>query len=342
MSRPSHILKTVLVAGGAGFVGARLCYRLLASGANVICVDSLSSTHASNIAKMTDQKGFVFMERDITAPLLLDQPIDEIYNLDCPASQTMYQINAVHTLKTSVLCALHLLGLAREKGARILQASTSDLDGDPEFNAQTETYHGSVLDPHSCKDESNRATEALFHSYGQQNGLTTKIARVCNTYGPGMAPNDGRVILKFIVQALQGAPLTIYGTGKQTRLFCHVDDLLDGLMLLMATPHEVSYPITLGNDDECSIAELADIILAKTRSASHLMYSSVPLDEPLQQRPDLSPARRVLDWTPKITLDEGLDGTIAWSRGLVSPRFSSGVFRAAFATQQTRIGYEIL
>lgn len=316
MSGPVPGMKTVLVAGGAGFLGARLCARLYASGAGVICVDNLQTGYLSNIAALTGQAGFSFVQHDITLPLTLRQPIDEIYNLACPGSPPMYQIDPVHTLKTSVHGALNLLGLARNKGARILQASTSEIYGDPQFSPQTEGYHGNVnpVGPRSCYDEGKRAAETLFRDYGIQHGVTTKIARIFNTYGPGMAPDDGRVVSNFIVQALRGQPITIYGNGTQTRSFCYVDDLLDGLMLLMATPHEVSYPVNLGNDGEFTIAELAEIVLAKTGSRSRIVNSPIPVDDPQQRRPDLTLARKLLAWSPKVTLNDGLDLTIPWFR----------------------------
>lgn len=312
-------VNTVLVAGGAGFVGAHLCARLLEAGANVICVDNLQTGFLSNVAALNGHPRFHFFKHDITAPLKLRQPIDEIYNLACPASPPMYQINPVHTLKTSVLGALNLLGLARNKGARILQASTSEIYGDPRSSPQGEEYHGNVnpVGPRSCYDEGKRAAETLFHDYGIQHGVTTKIARIFNTYGPGMAADDGRVVSNFIIQALRGEPITIYGNGTQTRSFCYVDDLLDGLMLLMATPHDVSYPVNLGNDGEFTIAELADIVVKKTGSSSRLIHSAMPIDDPRQRRPDLTLAREVLGWWPKIELDEGLDLTIPWFRAQV-------------------------
>lgn len=308
--------KTVLVAGGAGFVGARLCARLLATRVRVVCVDNFQTGHLSNIAAMTDQPGFRLIRHDITAPLMLVEPIDEIYNLACPASPPKYQINPIHTFKTSVLGALNLLGLARRKGARILQASTSEIYGDPESSPQIEGYHGNVnpVGPRSCYDEGKRAAETLFHDYGIQHGVTTKIARIFNTYGPGMAPDDGRVVSNFITQALRGEPITIYGDGSQTRSFCYVDELLDGLMLLMATPHAVSYPVNLGNDGEFTVSELATIVLAKTGSASPLNLSDIPVDDPKQRRPDLSLALQVLGWRPKVSLEDGLDLTIPWFR----------------------------
>lgn len=308
--------RTVLVAGGAGFVGARLCMRLLAAGADVICVDNLQTGRISNIATMTGLPGFRFIRHDITAPLMLAEPIDEIYNLACPASPPKYQINPIHTFKTSVLGALNLLGLARSKGARILQASTSEIYGDPHTSPQTEDYHGNVnpVGPRSCYDEGKRAAETLFHDYGIQHGVTTKIARIFNTYGPGMAPDDGRVVSNFIIQALRGEPITIYGNGAQTRSFCYVDDLLDGLMLLMATPHEVSFPVNIGNDGEFTIAELAEIVLAKIDSPSTLIHSPIPIDDPRQRQPDLRLARKVLKWGPRVVLDDGLDRTIPYFR----------------------------
>lgn len=316
MSARAEVMKTVLVAGGAGFLGAPLCARILAAGHDVICMDNLQTGNLENLADLTGHKGLSFVKHDITRPLTLHQPIHEIYNLACPASPPMYQINPVHTLKTSVLGALNLLDLARDKGARILQASTSEIYGDPEASPQTESYHGNVnpVGPRSCYDEGKRAAETLFHDYGIQHGITTKIARIFNTYGPGMAADDGRVVSNFIVQALQGQPITIYGKGTQTRSFCYVDDLLDGLMLLMATPREVSFPVNLGNDSEFTIAELADFVLAKTGSTSKIVHSPIPVDDPQQRRPDLTLARKVLGWAPRVSLDDGLNKTIPWFR----------------------------
>ncbi|MBR2655334.1 MAG: GDP-mannose 4,6-dehydratase [Loktanella sp.] len=316
MSGRSTEQKTVLVAGGAGFVGARLCARLLAAGHRVICVDNLQTGYMANITSLVGKAGFQFIHHDITRPLMLPDKVDEIYNLACPASPPAYQINPIHTLKTSVLGALHLLGLARKKSARILQASTSEIYGDPASSPQVEGYHGNVnpVGPRSCYDEGKRAAETLFHDYGIQHGLSVKIARIFNTYGPGMAADDGRVVSNFIIQALQDQPITIYGNGAQTRSFCFVDDLLDGLMLLMATPHEVSYPVNLGNDGEFTIAELAEVVLTKTGSKSRMVNSQIPVDDPQQRRPDLALAKQVLGWAPQIKLNEGLDATIPWFR----------------------------
>lgn len=319
MTAASHNTKTILVAGGAGFLGMRLCARLHRAGHTVICVDNLQTGHLENIAALVGQSGFQFIRHDVTQPLQLKGPIDEIYNLACPASPPAYQLDPIHTLKTSVLGALHLLGLARAKGARILQASTSEVYGDPVSSPQVEAYHGNVntVGPRSCYDEGKRAAETLFRDYGIQHGLTVKIARIFNTYGPGMAPDDGRVVSNFIIQALQDQPITIYGNGAQTRSFCFIDDLLDGLMLLMATPHAVSYPVNLGNDGEFTIAELAAIVIAKTGSRSRLVNSAIPVDDPQQRRPDLTLARDVLGWSPQIALDAGLDATIPWFRSQV-------------------------
>ncbi|MCC5987137.1 MAG: SDR family oxidoreductase [Pararhodobacter sp.] len=309
-------VKTVLVAGGAGFVGARLCQRLLASGASVICVDNLQTGRMANIDPMMEEAMFRFIRHDIIAPLEFSAPVDEIYNLACPASPPKYQLDPVHTFKTSVLGALNLLGLARNKGARILQASTSEIYGDPLCSPQPESYLGNVnpVGPRSCYDEGKRAAETLFHDYGLQHGVSIKIARIFNTYGPGMAPDDGRVVSNFIIQALRGEPITIYGNGSQTRSFCFVDDLLDGLMLLMASPHEVSYPVNLGNETEFTVAELAKLVLAKTGSSSNTIHNALPIDDPRQRRPDIVLARRVLGWRPEVSLDAGLDRTIPWFR----------------------------
>lgn len=314
MSTHLSIGKQVLVAGGAGFVGAQLCRRILLSGTDVICVDNLQTGYLENIANLIDRPGFRFIRHDITRPLSIDGPIDEIYNLACPASPPKYQLNPIHTLKTSVLGALNLLGLARNKFARILQASTSEIYGDPDASPQTELYHGNVnpVGPRSCYDEGKRAAETLFHDYGLQHGVTTKIARIFNTYGPGMASDDGRVVSNFIIEALRGNPITIYGDGSQTRSFCYVDDLLDGLMLLMATPHDVSYPVNLGNDTEFTIAELAQIVQAKIGSSTRTVFSAIPVDDPRQRKPDIQLARKVLGWAPQVALGVGLDRTIPW------------------------------
>lgn len=306
--------KQVLVAGGAGFVGAQLCKRLLTAGVRVICVDNLQTGYLANIAELIDRPGFQFVRHDITRPLEIDEPIHEIYNLACPASPPKYQLNPIHTLKTSVFGALNLLGLARKKSARILQASTSEIYGDPDASPQTELYHGNVnpVGPRSCYDEGKRAAETLFHDYGLQHGVTTKIARIFNTYGPGMASDDGRVVSNFIIEALRGKAITIYGDGRQTRSFCYVDDLLDGLMLLMATPHDVSYPVNLGNDTEFTIAELAQIVQAKIGPSCGMIFSAIPVDDPRQRKPDIRLARQVLGWSPQVALDSGLDRTIPW------------------------------
>lgn len=312
----AHAVKTVLVAGGAGFAGTLLCQRLMAAGSNVICVDNLQTGRLENITPMLGNPHFRFIRHDIIEPLRLSGAIDEIYNLACPASPPKYQINPVHTFKTSVLGALNLLGLARKKDARILQASTSEIYGDPLSNPQAETYLGNVnsVGPRSCYDEGKRAAETLFHDYGLQHGVTVKIARIFNTYGPGMAPDDGRVVSNFIIQALRSEPITIYGSGKQTRSFCYVEDLLDGLMLLMATPQEVSYPVNLGNETEFTVAELAALVLAKTGSVSNIIQCALPIDDPRQRRPDIGLAYRILGWRPEIALSDGLDRTIPWFR----------------------------
>ncbi|MDG3042764.1 UDP-glucuronic acid decarboxylase family protein [Roseicyclus marinus] len=316
MTSRIQLKKTILVAGGAGFIGAQLCSRLLSNGANVICIDNLQTGRAANLADMMGKTGFSFIKHDVIHPLIMSQPIDEIYNLACPASPSMYQIDPVHTLKTSVLGALNLLRLARNKGARILQASTSEVYGDPQFSPQAESYHGNVnpVGPRSCYDEGKRAAETLFRDYGVQHGVTTKIARIFNTYGPGMTANDGRVVSNFIMQALQDRPITLYGNGLQTRSFCFVNDLLDGLIRLMSMPPDVSFPINLGNDGEFTIAELADMIIRKTGSVSEIIQLPLPIDDPRQRCPDLSLARKVLNWQPKVSLDQGLDLTIPWFR----------------------------
>jgi len=308
--------KTVVVAGGAGFLGSHLCARLVAQRHLVICVDNLLTGSAANIRALADAPGFRFVRHDIIDPLTIEGPVDEIYNLACPASPPRYQADPIHTFKTSVLGGINLLELARQKNARILQASTSEVYGDPAISPQHEGYLGNVntVGPRSCYDEGKRAAETLMHDYGLQHGVVTKIARIFNTYGPGMSPDDGRVVSNFIIQALRGDPITIYGTGKQTRSFCFKDDLLDGLMLLMASPADISYPINLGNPSEFTVAELASIVVSKTGSRSEIVHEDLPVDDPRQRRPDISLAEKTLSWHPRISLSEGLDMTIPYYR----------------------------
>lgn len=306
-------VKRVLVAGGAGFLGSHLCERLVRSGVSVICVDNLLTGSLDNVAHLTQSGRFTFRLHDVIEPLWIDGPIDEIYNLACPASPPKYQKDPFHTFKTSVMGAMNLLELAKAKKARILQASTSEVYGDPEISPQPENYRGCVntVGPRACYDEGKRAAETLFYEYGRQFGLRTKIARIFNTYGPRMSRDDGRVVSNFIVQALTGQDITVFGAGEQTRSFCYVDDLVDGLIRLMASPEALREPVNLGNPSEFTVRELATIILAKTGSRSRIVFRDLPVDDPRQRRPDIGQARERLAWSPNVPLDSGLELTIA-------------------------------
>ncbi len=304
--------KTIIVAGGAGFLGSALCARLVAEGHSVLCVDSLLTGSTDNIAALQRHPRFRFVRQDIIAPLAISGPVDEIYNLACPASPPRYQENPIHTFRTSVEGSLQLLILAERKRARILLTSTSEVYGDPEITPQPESYRGSVntVGPRACYDEGKRAAETLFWEYGAHRGLETRIARIFNTYGPQMNPEDGRVVSNFIVQALRGEPLTVYGDGSQTRSFCYVDDLVDGLVRLMASGEKM--PVNLGNPGEFTMLELAEKVSAKVGRHAPLSFRPLPQDDPRQRRPDITRARRILGWEPTVPLDLGLDWTIAW------------------------------
>lgn len=306
--------KTIVITGGAGFLGSHLCRRLLTPRTRVICVDSLLSGRVSNIAALMQRPNFTFIEHDVIAPLHLEGPVDEIYNMACAASPPRYQADPIHTFKTSALGAINLLDLAQEKGARILQASTSEVYGDPNISPQPEDYFGNVntFGPRSCYDEGKRSAETLFHDYAERCGVPTKIARIFNTYGPNMRASDGRVVSNFVMQALQDRPITIYGAGQQTRSFCYVDDLVEGLIRLMAAPPEVNFPINLGNPHEFTIKELAYQVLHQTGSRSKLVYKPLPQDDPKQRRPDITRAKTLLKWQPKIALANGLRATIRY------------------------------
>lgn len=310
-SAPSE--KRIIVTGGAGFVGSHLCDRLIAQGHNILCVDNLETGRMANIEHLTAHPRFEFRLHDVIVPLQVSGDVHEIYNLACPASPPKYQIDPIHTFKTSVVGALNLLDLAREKEARILQASTSEVYGDPEISPQVEDYRGSVntFGPRACYDEGKRGAETLFHDYNDRYGVVTKIARIFNTYGPRMNPDDGRVVSNFIMQALTGRDITIYGNGAQTRSFCYVDDLVAGLIALMATPPERVSPVNLGNPGEFTILELARLVLDKTGASSGLVFETLPVDDPRQRRPDISRAAAWLGWAPTVPLSEGLDRTIA-------------------------------
>ena len=305
-------MKRILVTGGAGFLGSHLCDRLLAQGHDVLCLDNLFTGSKANILHLLGNPRFEFIRHDIINPIYLE--VDEIYNLACPASPVHYQYNPIKTIKTSVMGAINTLGLAKRVRAKILQASTSEVYGDPEEHPQQESYWGRVnpIGIRSCYDEGKRAAECLMMDYHRQNGVRIKIARIFNTYGPRMAEGDGRVVSNFIVQALRGEDITIYGKGEQTRSFCYVDDLVDGLMTLMATPDNVIGPVNLGNPGEFTIRELAEAVLRLTGSASRLVFRPLPQDDPTQRQPDISLARNLLGWTPNVPLEEGLKKTIAY------------------------------
>ncbi|MGY5801937.1 UDP-glucuronic acid decarboxylase family protein [Rhizobium sp. LEGMi12c] len=310
--------KRILVTGGAGFLGSFLCERLLQEKHEVICVDNFFTGRKSNVFHLLDNKSFEIVRHDITFPLYVE--VDEIYNLACPASPIHYQFDPVQTTKTSVHGAINMLGLAKRVGAKILQASTSEVYGDPEIHPQQEDYWGRVnpIGPRSCYDEGKRCAETLFFDYWRQHKLRIKVARIFNTYGPRMRPDDGRVVSNFIVQALQNKPITVYGSGQQTRSFCYVDDLIDGLVRLMGTKDEVTGPINLGNPAEFTMLELANLAIQLTGSRSTIKYLPLPADDPRQRQPDIGVASRELGWKPKVQLREGLARTIAYFEDLLS------------------------
>ncbi|HUB10795.1 MAG TPA: UDP-glucuronic acid decarboxylase family protein [Acetobacteraceae bacterium] len=309
--------KRVLVTGGAGFLGSHLCERLLANGDDVLCVDNYFTGRKDNIAHLIGDPHFEAMRHDITFPLYVE--VDEIYNLACPASPVHYQFDPVQTTKTSVIGAINMLGLAKRIGARILQASTSEIYGDPTVHPQTEDYRGNVnpLGPRACYDEGKRCAETLFFDYLRQHRVKIKVARIFNTYGPRMHPNDGRVVSNFIVQALRGADITLYGDGSQTRAFCYVDDLVDGLMRLMASEDSVTGPINIGNPQEIPVRELAERVIRLTGSNSKIVLRPLPADDPMQRCPDITLARTQLGWAPTTGLDDGLTRTVGYFAGLL-------------------------
>ncbi len=310
-------MKRILVTGGAGFIGSHLCEHLLTLGNEVICLDNYFTGSKMNILHLLDNHYFEVIRHDITTPIYVET--DQIYNLACPASPVQYQYNGIKTIKTSVMGAINTLGLAKRTKSKILQASTSEIYGDPAISPQPESYRGNVntLGPRACYDEGKRCAETLFMNYNTQNGVRIKIARIFNTYGPHMNTNDGRVVSNFIVQALRGADITIFGDGTQTRSFQYIDDLIDGLVRLMDTPDSFTGPVNIGNPHEISVGELAEKIILMTGSASKLVYRPLPQDDPQQRKPDISLAIKRLGWQPKVDLEEGLRKTIEYFRGMV-------------------------
>jgi UDP-glucuronate decarboxylase len=309
--------KRVLVTGGAGFLGSHLCDRLLEDGADVLCIDNFYSGTRDNIIHLVGNPHFELIRHDVTFPLYVE--VDEIYNLACPASPIHYQRDPVQTTKTSVHGAINMLGLAKRTKAKIFQASTSEVYGDPEVHPQQESYWGRVnpIGIRSCYDEGKRCAETLFFDYHRQHNLEIKVARIFNTYGPRMHPNDGRVVSNFIVQALRGEDITIYGDGSQTRSFCYVDDLIEGFVKLMASSNEVTGPINLGNPGEFTIKQLAEMVIHKVGGKSKLVFEPLPQDDPKQRRPDISLAKKILDWEPKIQLEVGIEKAIQHFRKII-------------------------
>ena len=318
MTHSGHPHKQVLVTGGAGFLGSHLCEVLVEEGEDVLCLDNFYTGSRANIQHLLGKPNFELLRHDVTFPLYIE--VDEVYNLACPASPIHYQHDPVQTTKTSVHGAINMLGLAKRTGAKILQASTSEVYGDPEEHPQSEHSWGHVnpSGPRSCYDEGKRCAETLFFDYRRQHNLPIKVARIFNTYGPRMHPDDGRVVSNFIVQALKGESLTIYGDGSQTRSFCYVDDLVTGLIRLMRTEHDCTGPVNLGNPDEFQIKQLAERVLALVGSRSNIIYKELPEDDPQQRRPDITLAKARLNWQPSIALDDGLFRTVEYFRALLA------------------------
>lgn len=306
----------ILVTGGAGFLGSHLCERLLAAGHDVICLDNLFTGSKNNIRHLLDNPYFEFVRHDVVDPIKLE--VDQIYNLACPASPVHYQYNPIKTMKTSVMGAINCLGLAKRVGARIFQASTSEVYGDPTVHPQKESYWGNVnpIGIRSCYDEGKRAAETLFFDYHRQHGMEIRVCRIFNTYGPRMDPQDGRVVSNFIVQALRGEPITVYGDGSQTRSFCYVDDLVEGFIRIMEQ-NETTGPLNLGNPGEFTIRQLAEMVVAMTGSSSEIVYRPLPQDDPMQRQPDISQVKRITGWEPKVPLAHGLEKTIAYFKDLI-------------------------
>jgi UDP-glucuronate decarboxylase len=305
-------IKRILITGGAGFLGSHLCERLVADGHDVICLDNFFTSQKSNVVHLLPRANFELVRHDVTQPIWLE--VDEIYNLACPAAPGHYQFNPIKTLKTSVMGAINMLGMAKRCRAKILQASTSEVYGDPEIHPQPESYRGAVnpIGPRACYDEGKRAAETLFMDYHRMNRVNVRVVRIFNTYGPRMHPFDGRVVSNFIRQALHGEDITIFGRGDQTRSFCYRDDLIEGMIRMMNGPDDFVGPVNIGNPGEFTILELAELVLTLTGSKSKLVYKSLPADDPTQRQPDITLARKHLDWEPKITLRDGLVKTIDW------------------------------
>jgi UDP-glucuronate decarboxylase len=303
-------LKRILVTGGAGFLGSYLCERLVEAGHDVICVDNFFTSQKSNVAHLLDRSNFELIRHDITVPLWLE--VDQIYNLACPAAPGHYQFNPIKTIKTSVMGAINVLGMAKRCGARVLQASTSEVYGDPEVHPQTEAYRGNVnpIGPRACYDEGKRAAETLFMDYHRMNKVDIRIVRIFNTYGPRMHPFDGRVVSNFIRQAISEDDITIFGDGQQTRSFCYRDDLVEGIIRMMQNENNFIGPVNIGNPDEFTIHQLAELVINQTKSKSKIVFEALPEDDPMRRQPDISLAQKHLDWTPKIRLAEGLASTI--------------------------------
>jgi UDP-glucuronate decarboxylase len=312
-----HSTKRILITGGAGFLGSHLCDRLVAEGNDVLCLDNFFSGSKRNISHLLGEPNFELIRHDLVEPIFLE--VDEIYNLACPASPIHYQYNPVKTIKTNVMGAIHMLGLAKRVKARILQASTSEIYGDPQVHPQKEEYWGNVntIGIRSCYDEGKRCAETLFFDYHRQNHVNIKVVRIFNTYGPRMHPNDGRVVSNFIVQAFRGQDITVYGDGTQTRSFCYVDDLTEGLIRMMEAPEDFIGPVNMGNPGEFSMLKLAETILRLTGSNSKIIFKLLPQDDPRQRRPDITLAKDKLGWEPKITLEQGLTKTIEYFRHIL-------------------------
>jgi len=310
-------MKRILITGGAGFLGSHLCERLLSEGHDVICLDNFFTGHKNNIAHLMGQSHFELIRHDIINPIYLE--VDEIYNLACPASPVHYQFNPIKTIKTNVMGAINVLGIAKRTRSKVLQASTSEVYGDPDVHPQQESYWGRVnpIGIRSCYDEGKRAAECLMMDYRRQNAVNTKIARIFNTYGPRMAVNDGRVVSNFILQALQNRDITVYGDGSHTRSFCYAGDLIDGLIRLMNTPDDFFGPVNIGNPGEFTILQLARLVIELTGSTSQIVFQPLPSDDPAQRKPDIALAREKLGWQPTISLEQGLIGTIAYFKEIL-------------------------